>query len=106
MQETVKKVLNELDWKTYANAAGKLYQKARDGYYKYDTPHGEIPRDSEHGKLFQRAEKLQSMANDRFREDYGEPNYKTNPKGAEEFMHAANGDYKYSGKKGWHLKDK
>ena len=104
--ESVKRVLNELDWKTYANAAGKLYQKAKDGFYKYDTPNGEIPWDSEHGKLFQRAEKFQSMANDRLRKDYGEPNYKTNPKGSEEFMHFVNGDYKYSGKKGWHLKDK
>lgn len=85
IKESVRQMLSELNYKTYDNAAGKLYQKAREGFGQYE-PSNEIPFDSEHGNLFKRAEDLKDMANKRFIEDYGEANYKTNPKGSEEFL--------------------
>lgn len=103
IRDIVRKTLSEMDWKTYDNAAAALYNKAREGYGKY--PNGEIPMDSEHGKFFQRAERLKSHANDKFRQDYGEANYKTNPKGSEEFLHQVNGDYDYVKGQGYVLKN-
>lgn len=103
IKESVKQVLSELDWKTYASAAGKMYRQAREGFGKY--PNNEIPFDSEHGRMYNRAEKFQKAANDALRKQHGEPNFKTNPKGSEEFLHYHNGEYEYKKGKGWQKKD-
>ena len=106
IRKTISESLSELDWKTYSNAAGKLYGKAREGFGKYGSEDGSpvIPNDSEHGKLFARAERLQGKANSERNKTIGEPNYKTNPKWKEEFDHLNNGDYEYRKGEGWKLK--
>jgi hypothetical protein len=59
VEESVKNVLTELDWKTYANAAKKRYAQAM-----------ENPASAEGRKAWDSSYELNRMANDRFRNDH------------------------------------
>lgn len=59
--ESVKNIISELDWKTYANAAKKTHLKALDGDVSGDEYH----------KLLKKSNNFSKAANNAFDRDYG-----------------------------------
>ena len=73
IKESVKKVISELDWKTYANAANKSLERGNTSYWK---DKGENPN-SAIGKAVDargRAQRFGNAAKNAFNRDYGYQN--------------------------------
>lgn len=76
VKESVKQVISELDWKTYANAANKMRSERGDSDYWYEKGERFPNTVSKAAKARQRAERLGQASKNAFNRDYGYKNGK------------------------------
>ena len=74
IKESVKQVLSELDWKTYANAANKMRRERGDADYWKERGEKFPNTISKAANARHRAERLGQAAKDAFNRDYGYKN--------------------------------
>lgn len=74
IKESVKQVLTELDWKTYANAANKMRRERGDADYWKEKGEKFPNNISKAANARQRAERLGQAAKDAFNRDFGYKN--------------------------------
>lgn len=73
IKECVQKVISELDWKTYANAANKSLERGDTAYWKNrgETPNSAIDKAAD---TRERSQRFGNAAKDAFNRDYGYKN--------------------------------
>ena len=71
IKESIKQVLSELDWKTYANAADKMSRERGDADYWKEKGEKFPNTISKAANARQRAERLGQASKDAFNRDYG-----------------------------------